>query len=169
MAASVTISESNGAGESVTASVTNLNMGSTDAVNLVAATYPITAGGNAYEKYVRVKLADLSGSDHIKNIKVWRTGSLSGSDDLKSCAATSGGGYAEKAYAQPVASASSAATYDLAAAEPGSANLGIDGSLSGKLDANGEFSDYLVLQLQVDGSTTAGASCTINFKYEEVA
>lgn len=167
MAATVQISESNGSGETVHDNVANLNMGSTDAYELVAATYPITAGNNAYEKYIRVKLSNLSGSDHIQNIKVWRTGSLSGSDVLLTNAATSG--YTEDSYAQPVATDSSVATVALPSSEPASANLGIDGSLSGNLNANGEYSDYLVLQLQVDSGTTAGASCTINFKYEEVA
>jgi hypothetical protein len=167
MAATVQISESNGAGETPTDNVSNINMGSTDAANLVAATYPITAGTYSYEKYNRVKLVSLGGSTKIKNIKVWRTGDSLGSDTHKTCARESS--YTEKNYATPVNTVSSQATETMPTSEPSGANLGIDGSLTGELDADSEYSDYLVHQIYVDAATTAGKSCTLNFKYEEIA
>lgn len=167
MAATVSIAESNGAGETVTASITNSNMGSTDAVNLTAATYPITAGENSYEKWQRFNVTNMGGSTAVKNLKVWRTGSLSGSDAHVTNARESSYGGAET-YAQPTASASSVATQTMPTSEPTGANLGIGGSLSGELTATG-YSDYLVHQLQTDSGTTAGASVTMNYQYDEVA
>jgi len=44
MAATVAIAEFNTAGETKTASITNTNMGDTDAVNLDPVAYPVTPG-----------------------------------------------------------------------------------------------------------------------------
>lgn len=166
MAATVQISESNGAGETITENVSNINMGSTDAANITAASYPITAGTYSYEKYNRVHLESLSGSTKIQNIKVWRTGDSLGSDTHKTSARESS--YSEPSYATPVNTVSSY-TQTMPTSEPTGANLGIDGSLTGALDADGEYSDYLVHQIYVDAATTTGKSCTMNFKYEEIA
>jgi len=54
MPAAVTLSESNGAGETVTASITNANMGDVDAVNLDPIAYPVTPGNRTYAKYQRL-------------------------------------------------------------------------------------------------------------------
>lgn len=50
MAATVRINEANGVSETITNNISNSNFGSTDATNLVAATYPITANNYSYEK-----------------------------------------------------------------------------------------------------------------------
>lgn len=167
MAATVQISETNGSGATVTDNITNSNMGNVDSPNLVTTTYPITAGTYSYEKWQRLKLVNLGGSNKIMNIKVWRTGNLSGSDTHKTNAATSG--YSAATYQTPVKTQSSIAVNDMPTSEPTGPNLGIGGSLSGELTSNGTYSDYLVHQIYVDANTTAGASCTLNFKYEEVA
>lgn len=167
MAATVTISESNGAGETITASITNTNMGSTDAVNLVAADYPIVAGQNSYEKYQRFCVSNMGGSSKIKTLKVWRTTALSGSDTHKTNARESG--YVQKSYATPVATTSTQATQTMPTSVPSGANLGIGGSLTGEITSATSYSDYLVHQLQTDAATTAGTSCTMNYSYDEVA
>lgn len=165
MAATVRIDESNGAGETITNGITNSNFGSTDAANLVAATYPITAGNYAYEKYQKLEVTAMGGSSVIKDIKVWYSGTLSGSDTLKTNARTTS--YAGAAvYATPIATVSSY-TQSMPSSAPAT-NLGIGGSLSGTLTGVGK-SDYLVMQLFVHGSTTAGATLTINWRYTEVA
>lgn len=167
-AATVSIAERNGAPSgSLTASITNSNFGSNDSVNLDPVTYPITANSNSYEKWQQFNLTNLGTSSAIKNLQVWYTGTLSGSDTLKSNAKTSSYGGAPT-YAQPTASTSSIGTTTMPTSAPGAANLGIAGSLTGSLTATG-VSDYLVMQLHVDSATTAGATLTIYYQYDEVA
>lgn len=169
MAADVNIIESNGAGGATTDITSgNLNMGSGDYANITsAATLPISPGANAYEKWTRFFVNDISTSDHIKTLKVWMsTDGLTGSDALMIYATETG--YASKAYAQPVATDSTVATYYIAESEPTGANVGRGGSLTATV-GNGEYSDYIPLQLQVAADTTTGGSFTISYKYEEVA
>lgn len=166
-AATVEIDESNGAGETVTHGITNSNMGSTDAVNLAAATYPITAGASSYAKYQRFHMTDKGTSDHIQNLKVWRTGDALGSDTHITNAGI-GAAYTQKTYATPAATAIADVDNTMPTAVPASANLGIGGNLAGTLSAAGS-SDYLVHQIVVDAGTVAGKSCTMNYQYDEVA
>ena len=167
MAATVRINEYNGAGETATNNITNSNFGSTDAANLTAASYPITAGTSSYEKYQKLEVTAMGGSSKVKDIKVWYTGTLSGSDSLLTNARTTSYGGAAT-YATPVNTTSSKATQSMPSSAPGTANLGISGSLAGELTATGT-SDYLVMQLNVHSATTAGATLTLNYRYTEVA
>ena len=167
MSATVQINEFNGAGETKTANITNSNLGSSDSVNLNASANPIIAGSNSFEKWQKIEVTALGGSSAIDNLKTWMTGSLSGSDALKTNARTATYGGAET-YGTPVASTSSKAAQTMPIAEPASANLGIGGSLTGSITAVGS-SDYLVMQLQTDAATTAGASLTIHYQYDETA
>ena len=166
MPATVQINEFNTASQTKTASITNSNFGSIDAVNLVAATYPITAGENSFEKWQRIEVTAMGGSSSIKELKVWHTGTLSGSDVLDTNARTSTYGGAAT-FATPTATTSTVATQVMPTSAPAT-NLGIAGALSGQLTAAGT-SDYLVMQLQVNAATTAGATLTINYRYTEVA
>lgn len=170
MAATVEICESNGAGETITHNISHTNMGSTDAANLTAVSYPITPGTRSYIKYQRLHVTNMGGASSVKNIKVWRPGTLSGSDTHVTNARTSS--YTQLTYATPVNTAVTGVDQNMPTTEPGSANLGIGGSLSGELTAVG-YSDYLGHQLVVDSATTAGASLTgsngLNFKWTEVA
>lgn len=167
MAAVVSLSETNGAGATVTASITNTNMGSTDAVNLVAANYPITANTRSYAKYQRLNVSDINGSSSISNIKIWRTGVLDGADThVTNARLTSYGGAAS--YATPVNTAITGADQTMPTSSPATANLGIGGSLSGALTANG-FSDYLIHQLVVDSASTSGTSSILSCSYDEIA
>ena len=109
----------------------------------------------------------MGGSSKVKDIKVWYTGTLSGSDSLLTNARTTSYGGAAT-YATPVNTTSSKATQSMPSSAPGTANLGISGSLAGELTATGT-SDYLVMQLNVHSATTAGATLTLNYRYTEVA
>ena len=163
----VEIDEANGAGETLTHSITNTNMGSTDAANLVAATYPITPATRSYIKYQKFHVTDLEGASKVFTLKVWRTGALSGSDTHVTNARTAS--YAGAlAYATPTQSAVATVDQTMPTSEPGSANLGIGGSLTGEITVPGS-SDYLGHQLVVDSGTTAGASTTQNYKFTVVA
>lgn len=167
MAATVEIDEANGAGETLTHGITNSNMGSTDAVNLTAASYPIIAGENSYEKWQKIHVTAMGGSSAIDNLKIWRTGALGGAATHKTNARTSSYGGAET-YSTPTASSSSKATQTMPSSEPASANLGIGGSLSGQLTGTGS-SDYLVHQIQTNAADTAGSTSTMNYQYDEIA
>lgn len=167
MAATVEIDESNGVGETVSHNITNSNMGSTDAVNLVAVDNPVVPGENTYEKWQKIHVTALGGSSRIDNLKVWRTTALAGSAAHVTNARIAAYGGAA-AYATPVATASSVADQAMPESEPASANLGIAGALAGALEATGS-SDYLVHQIQVDAGDVAGASTTMHYQYDETA
>lgn len=169
MAATVTIAESNGAGETVTASITNTNMGSNDSVNLNAVIYPLTPNTRSYAKYQRFNVTAMGGASSIGNLKVWRTGALGTGGThahVTNARETSYGGAAT--YAQPVNTAIAGVDQTMPTSEPTGANLGIGGSLSGTLTATG-YSDYLIHQLIIDASATAGSTSTMNYQYDETA
>ena len=174
MAATVVIAESNGKTPTIT-HVTNCNLGSTDAVNLVAASYPITAGGRSYEKWWRLHVHDISTSSSISTVKFWISGFTGDADDdWYTNARTSGyeGAQTFDTTNGPAATDRSA-TYDYTQAvptsEPASANVGIGGALDGTLTTSDSYSDYCIVQVAVDASTVAGGSATVNMKYTEVA
>lgn len=165
MAATVEICESNGAGETVTHDITNTNMGSTDAVNLAPATYPIDAGNRSYIKYQRFHATAMGGVSAIDTLKVWRTTALAGSTTHVTNARTAS--YAGAlTYATPVATSVTNVTQTMPTSEPASANLGIGGSLSGQLTATG-YSDYLGHQLVTDAGDTEGSAFTMNYQWKE--
>lgn len=167
MAATVQINEFNTVGETKTANITNSNMGSTDAVNLVAADYPVVPGENTYEKYQKIEVTAMGGSSKIDNLKIWRTTALGGSAvHLTNARETSYGG--AESFATPVATDSTPATETMPTTEPTDANLGIGGALAGELTAAGS-SDYLVHQIQTDAGDVVGASCTMHYQYDETA
>jgi len=162
MAADFAWSESNTAGETKT-TPTNINFGSTDAKDLVALTYPITAGEHSYEKWIQ---AAFSGTfSVIDNIQFWK----SAGDYVTGETIDWSGVTAAASFATPVATESSVATTVLPTADPGTANVWIAGSLSGTLTSAGS-SDYIVMQLHTTGSTPAGAVNTKTFtlQYDEV-
>lgn len=167
MAATVEICESNGAGETVSHNVTNVNMGNTDAANLDPVAYPVTPGNNTYEKFQRIHVTNLGGSSKILNLQIWRTGALGGSATHLTNARTSS--YAGAvSYATPDTTEVAAATQAMPTSDPGAANLGIGGSLTGELTGTG-YSDYLNHIIKTDAGDTAGSTSTMNYQYDEVA
>lgn len=168
MAATVHVCESNGAGETLSHNISNTNMGSNDSANLNPVTYPVTPGNNTYEKWQRVHVTAMGGSSKIDNLQIWRTSALGANATHLTNARTSSYGGAPT-YATPVATASSVATQTMPSSDPGAANLGIGGSLSGTITADDNYSDYLVHQIQTTGSATAGSTSTMNYQYDETA
>lgn len=166
-AATVEIDEANGAGETLEHNITNSNMGSADDHNLDAVANPIVAGDNSYEKWQKIHVTAMGGSSKIDNLKVWRTTALGAEASHKTNARTADYGGAET-YATPVATTSTVADQTMPSSEPASANLGIGGSLAGALTDVGS-SDYLVHQIQTTASAVAGATCTMNYQYDETA
>ena len=167
MAATVSIAESNGAGETVTASITNSNMGNTEAVNLDPVAYPVTPGDRTYAKYQRFNVTNMGGSSAINNLKVWRTGALGGAaTHVTNARLTSYAG--APTYATPVKTAITGADQTMPTSTPATANLGIGGSLTGALTSTG-YSDYLIHQIVTNAADTAGSTSTMNYQYDEVA
>lgn len=167
MAATVSIAESNGAGETVTASITNTNMGSSDSVNLNPVTYPIIPGARTYAKYQRFNVTNMGGSSAIQTLKVWRTGALGGSATHVTNAGE-GAAYSHKTYVTPAVTAIADVDNTMPTAEPTGANLGIGTSLAGVLSDVG-YSDYLVHQIITDAGDVAGSTSTLSFQYDEIA
>lgn len=174
MAATVEICESNGAGETVTHNVGDFDMGSVDQANLDPTANPITAGNNSFEKWLRLHVTNMGGSNAIDNLQVWlQSGTIDTEADLKANTRTATQtGYSEATYpGSPVATASGEAVYDIDEADPTEANLGIEGSLSNQItDAlNIADCDYLVLQYQTASGHPPGniSQLTIRWEYDE--
>lgn len=166
MAATVEICESNGAGETVTHNISNANMGNTDAANLDPVAYPVTPGNNTYEKFQRLHVTNMGGSSKIDNIQVWRSGALGGSATHKTNARTTS--YAQVTYATPDTTEAAQSTQDMPTSDPGAANLGIGGSLTGSLTSAG-YSDYLNHIIKTNAGDTAGSTSTLYIQYDETA
>ncbi len=167
MSATVEIDEENGNSSSpaLTHNISNSNMGSADSANLNPLTYPIAPGNNSFEKWQLLHVTNMGTSTKINNIQVWRTGGLgTGASHLTN--ARTGGYGGAAAYATPTAATSTFATQTMPGSSPGSANLGIGGSLGGALTAAG-YSDFLVHQIQTASNALAGNITTINYQYDE--
>lgn len=94
-AATVSISESNTFSQTITASITNSNMGSTDAVNLDAVVYPCPTTGYSYEKWQRINVSNMGTSSAIRNLRVYDSGALGTGATHKTNARTSSYGGAQ--------------------------------------------------------------------------
>jgi len=149
------------ANATATATPTNLNLGSTMAANLAPSTYPITAGTYSYEKWLK---ALFTGSfTRIENLQFWKSaGAYVTGETIKWT-----GNYTT--YTVPIQTVSTIATTAVPTADPGTANVGIGGSLSGSLVATG-YSDFILLQASVTTAASAGAvnQKTFTLQYDEV-
>jgi len=168
MAATVEIDEQNGAGAGTTThNITNTNMGNVESVNLDPVAYPVTPGDRTYAKYQKIDVTAMGGSSAINNLKVWRTGALGGAATHVTNARTAAYGGAET-YAEPVKTAISGVDQTMPTSVPGTANLGIGGSLSGSITVAGA-SDYLVHQIVTNVADVAGSTSTMSYQYDEIA
>jgi len=154
---------------------TNLNLGSANARNLAPSTYPITAGTYSYSKWVR---GVWSGAfTRIDNLQFWMSASGTGyvtGESLK-CTATTGTYAGTSTYHAPtgVAKQDTKAVKTMPIADPGAANIGIAGSLSGSITtstAGSNSSDFIVVQASITTAASAGAvqQKTFTLQYDEV-
>jgi len=157
MPATFQYSESNLVGQVVTDGISNLNFGSNDSVNIVASTYPITAGQNSFAKYIRAKF---SGSfTTIANMLFWKSlGEYVASELCKAGA--------NVAYATPSQTATGDATIPTT---EGSA-LAIQAADGSDTIVAPGYTKYIRLQLQTGTGTPSGAVAqkTFCFQYDEV-
>jgi hypothetical protein len=167
MAAIVEIDEENGKSSSpaLTHNISNSNMGSTDASNLNPIGSPIAPGGNSFEKWQLLHVIDMSTSSMIDNIRVWRSGDLGANAiHVTNTSVSSYRGGAK--YQTPTDDTSSYAIFSMPTQIPGSANLGIGGSLTGSLTKIG-YSDFLVHQIQTTKAALSGTTTVMNYQYDE--
>jgi len=168
MAITTYIDERNGAPAGVEQQdVANLNMGNDDSYELTPATYPVTAGLNAFEKWEKMRFTGTA--NQVDNLKVWiSTGSLDAEADMKTnCRESTYGG--NETYATPTITTSTVATQDEPTSEPSGANLGIGGALAGNLTGFPDSSDYCIFQYQTTASHPAGdiSQLTHTFQWDE--
>jgi hypothetical protein len=122
--------------------------------------YPITAGNNSYELFIRGHWTGTFSS--VNNVQFWN--SAGGPDtgiSIKSKGTVTG-------YTTPTTAVSTIATADVPTGDPGTANVSIGGSLGGSLTAAG-YSDYVVMQMQTTTGAAAGDTSTYTFtlQYDE--
>lgn len=165
MAATITVAEFNGATPTQTNSITNSNYSTVDEVNTDPVANPITPGNNSFEKAQCIRVGDIDVASAIRNLKFFAdTGPTDGDDshvynghtvqgtyDATSKTNSDGPGTPADEFVQPVSTASAIAVNAVLTSAPGSANLGIDGNLTGTdMTATGHESDYLYHQIQTD-------------------
>jgi hypothetical protein len=160
-------SEFNGAGQTETTNVSSFNIGDVDSANITPGpTNAILAGENAYIKYNKWKCTTFGALNQIDDLRQWRSaGGYSTGVSVDCSLRTSG--YSAPSYATPVKTTFTDQTYPVA--DPGSANLGIGGSLTGTITAINQYSDYLKWQNHTTGSTPAGSLTqhTATFQWRE--
>jgi len=152
-------SESNGAGEVVQDSISNLNMGDNDSYEIVVATHPVLASENTYEKYIRAKFSGTF--TEISNMKFWKSSGAYLTGELIKAAAN-------VVYTQPVKTNSTVATVDIPIIE-GSA-LSIQSAAGTATIVATGYTKYICLQLQTTVSTPSGDlnQKVFLFQYDEV-
>ncbi len=159
MAALFEWSESCGAGPTVYDAIANINFGDVDASGLVPASYPIVAGNNSYEKYIRGKFS--STFTEISNMKLWKSAGDYVTDEVIKADLTA-------SYVQPVKTASSVAVTTIPVTE-GAAIAVLSAAGTSTITAAG-YTRYIAMQLQTSASSPAGAVATktIVMQYDEI-
>lgn len=165
MAATVELCETNGApAGAIEHNISNINFGSNDGPNLTTATYPIVAGENSFEKWLRIHVTAMGSSNKIDNIQIWKdSGDYVTGETIWSNLVTSG--YTSESYAEPVDTTSTKADTSMPTADPAAANLGIGGSLTGSITTAG-YSDYCIIQLRTTVSSPGGDVNQKSFKFQ---
>lgn len=153
MTATFDFAESNGAGETVTPSISNVNFGNTDASNITPASNPVTAGSNSYEKWVRGHFTGTYSS--VSNLKFYKSAGAYVTGESIVAAVNS-------AYATPVATTSIVAVSTV----PTTLGTAIVPTAPG---ASPSYSGYITMQLQTTVSTPPGNVNTKTFtlQYDE--
>ena len=161
MAATFEFSESNTVSEVVTDGITNLNFGSSDAVNLNTAAFPIAKGSASFEKYIRAKFSGVF--SEISNMLFYKSlGALVAGETIKAAA--------NEAFVTPAQAANGDSdiptTIGLALVIQSYEGLTIIEDISG---VSG-YTKYIRLQLQTTGASPSGAvnQKTFTFCYDEV-
>jgi hypothetical protein len=165
MAATVEICESNGVGETISHNISTLNFGDDDSSDLTPASFPIVAGDFSFEKWIRVHVTAMGSSNKIDNCQMWKESGNYVTGETIECNLVTGG-YSAETYSQPIKTDSAKADTAMPTADPGTANIGIGGSLSGNITTADEYSDYVVIQMGTTVSTPGGDVNQKSFKIQ---
>jgi hypothetical protein len=172
MAATFEWDESNGAGQTITHGVTQVNWKNTDDVGTVYSTSPITAGANSYEKW---QAGHFSGAyNQILNGKFGHTaGTLGAGLTLKATPVGSG----QLTYTTPGTAANANLTTDMTIANPIASGVvvyfgGTSADTAGKAastTANPAWTNYLTTQLQTTVAALPGdtSTLTLTLQFDE--
>lgn len=157
MSAGFGFSEANGAGETVTDALSNINFGSNDSPNLTPATYPIVAGNSSFEKYIKAKFSGTF--TEISNMLFWKSSGAYVTGEGITAAAN-------VAYAQP----SSTPNADSAIPTTSGTALAIQSSGGTSTITSPGYTKYIRMQLNTTGSTPSGSvnQKQFSFQYDEV-
>lgn len=127
------------------------------------AQYPIPAGNNSYELWLRGHFAGVFTA--IYDVRFWMSQNFASPTGLSIYAKTTQAGYST-----PTNASSSYATAVVGTSDPGTANVSSSGSLSSSITSsvNG-YTDYIVLQLRTTNQAAAGDTdlCTVSMSYIE--
>ena len=170
MAATVEIDERNGTSPgTLSHNIANTNYGTTDAVTLDPIAFPITPGGNSFQKWQQWHVTAMGGSVAVKNLKYFATAPAVNTTH-KFNGNTVQGSYdtTKKTVYETPDQTDGDAPNSVPTAAPGTANIGIAGSLTGQLIAAGS-SDFVVSIITTTVSATAGTTLTVTFRYDEIA
>jgi hypothetical protein len=162
MAATIVVAVSNGAGPSITPSVTGIDLASIDnALNTLAnrQANPITVGTNSFEKWIQLKIT-ATPANYVQSFQVWFAASVDASTTLWMT-----GAY--QTYQEGVAATSTFANADaITYTSDNKAVWDVGQYTAGQLDA---YTEYLVLQLEVGADAGPGnwTQQTVNYSYDE--
>lgn len=152
--ATVFLSETNGAGATVTDNISNVNFGGVDTPNLIPANHPVVrpSGGVAafsFNKMLRLKVDSMGDSLLINNTKTWKTSGAYVTGEVI-------GFRSNLAYAQPIQTNAGGGTYPIVEPAP---NIYVGGVAGGNISAAPTYTNYFDLQLFINsgGVTPIGA------------
>lgn len=124
---------------------------------------PILFGSNSYEVWLKAMF--LGAFTEIRDLRMWISTAFSPATGLLLRFKGT-----QQIFLTPGTVTSSIATSSFPVADPGSANVSIDGSLSGSIVTSSGRSDFIVSQLQTTVAAPAGDTsfCTISLSWSEV-
>lgn len=162
MAFVVTFNNYREVAETKTADIVRISMGATDITAVFTeATYPIDHGDFSFTKYVKVDFAGMASESitQIANAKFHKSAGTYATEE------TLGFDGLSVSYATPTETDASLAAIPITL--PGTQNVGLGGSDTGVLTADGE-SDYMLLQRGTGVNTPEGAldTFTLTFTYD---
>lgn len=172
--ATLSLSESNGAGEVVTDNVSNVNFGGVDSPNIVPANHPIVrvdilSSWFSFWKCMRIKLESLGDSLLIDTLKSWKASGdyVTGEDSIFTTDANQAFLTPAKTNLEPGRNIAVLPTSDATA----SARIGIGGSFAGSWNSAPQYSDYKIFQTRINVTFTTPIGAlnqkTYVFQYNE--
>lgn len=175
MAATFEWDEANGAGQTITHNVTNVNWKNIDDATTAYSSSPITAGNNSYEKW---QFGHFSGTYNQISAGLFAhtAGTLGTGLTLKG-PPTMTSDSTDLAYATPSTSANANLTTDMTSVIAIGSGVAVwfgatsptAASKAASTTANPAFTNYLTTQLVTTGSAAAGdtATVTLTLRYDE--